>query len=229
MICAVCKIDKPTGEFHKRNAACKLCRKTINARSYQKRKKEGKFSTVEAKVRLKETSRKSYQKHIVERRAKNRIRNAKRKVQYNKTRRDRYRENPAFYIAQSRQFRLRHPDRARAINTANHAKRMATDPLYRLESRLRCRINMAIRTDAKAGSAVRDLGCTIRALKKYIESLWLPGMSWTNWTRHGWHIDHICPLSSFDLIDPKQFKRAVHYTNLQPLWAEDNLKKGSKI
>jgi hypothetical protein len=54
-------------------------------------------------------------------------------------------------------------------------------------------------------------------------------MTWTNWKPDGWHIDHIKPLASFDLTDPVQFKQAVNYTNLQPLWANENRRKGKKI
>ena len=77
-----------------------------------------------------------------------------------------------------------------------------------------------------AGSAVRDLGCTIEELKLYLAAKFQPGMSWENWSFAGWHIDHIRPLASFDLTDSAQFKLAVHYTNLQPLWAKDNFSKG---
>ena len=54
-------------------------------------------------------------------------------------------------------------------------------------------------------------------------------MSWDNYGRTGWHIDHIIPLSKFDLTDREQFLKACHYTNLQPLWAKDNLIKGNKF
>lgn len=79
---------------------------------------------------------------------------------------------------------------------------------------------------SKSGSTVSDLGCSVYELKIHLEKQFTDGMSWEN---HGeWHIDHIRPLSSFDLTDRKQFLQACHYTNLQPLWAKDNLSKGKK-
>lgn len=87
---------------------------------------------------------------------------------------------------------------------------------------------MALKNQQKAGSAVDDLGCTIPELMAHLERRFLPGMTWANWSRHGWHIDHIKPLASFDLTDREQFLAACHYTNLQPLWAVDNLRKGDR-
>jgi hypothetical protein len=66
-------------------------------------------------------------------------------------------------------------------------------------------------------------------LKQYIETLFKPGMTWGNHGNFGWHLDHIIPCSSFDLTDVEQQKKCFHYTNLQPLWAKDNIKKGSKL
>lgn len=54
-------------------------------------------------------------------------------------------------------------------------------------------------------------------------------MTWENWNVNGWHIDHIIPLVTFDLTDRKQFLEACHYTNLQPMWSEENWLKGSTI
>ena len=91
---------------------------------------------------------------------------------------------------------------------------------------LRARMSTAIRYKLKTGSAVSDLGCSIDFLKEYLKKQFKDGMSWEN---HGqWHIDHIKPLASFDLTDREQLIKACNYTNLQPLWAEDNFKKGSK-
>lgn len=107
-------------------------------------------------------------------------------------------------------------------------KRRKEDPQFRLKERLRQRIGKAIRQDRRPGSAVRDLGCSIGDLKIYLESKFQPGMTWDNYGAFGWHIDHVKPLASFNLIDPVQFRQAVHYTNLQPLWRIDNIRKGGK-
>ena len=98
----------------------------------------------------------------------------------------------------------------------------------RLRSNLRTRLYSAINGNQKTGSAVCDLGCTIDELKAYLEVLFRPGMTWDNWAFDGWHIDHIKPLVSFDLTDREQFLQACHYTNLQPLWAKENLSKSDK-
>jgi len=96
---------------------------------------------------------------------------------------------------------------------------------FRIKCNLRGRIYTALKKQKKVGSAVKDLGCTVEQLKQHLEILWLPGMSWNNYGRFGWCIDHIVPLALFDLTDPIQFKKACHYTNLQPLWNGDHFKK----
>lgn len=98
----------------------------------------------------------------------------------------------------------------------------------RLAKGLRSRIRDAIKFNKKPGSAVKDLGCTLEQLKNHLESKFKEGMNWDNWSLHGWHIDHVIPLSSFDLSNKDQFLKACHYTNLQPLWASENLSKGNK-
>ena len=105
--------------------------------------------------------------------------------------------------------------------------RRINDIQFRLSKLLRTRIYHALKGKVKPGSAIKDIGCTVEELKSHIESKFSDGMSWDNWGYRGWHIDHIRPLASFDLSDREQMLESVHYTNLQPLWAEDNLKKGA--
>ena len=99
---------------------------------------------------------------------------------------------------------------------------------HRLKQILRERMRKAFKRNQKTGSAVKDLGCSIEQLKKHLESKFLPNMTWTNYGPDGWHIDHIIPLTKFNLSDRNEFLKACHYTNLQPLWAIDNIKKSNK-
>lgn len=101
----------------------------------------------------------------------------------------------------------------------------------KLADRLRQRLGHALRGRHRTGSAVRDLGCDIPALCTHLEDQFLPGMTWGNYgcSRGNWNIDHITPLSSVDLTDRNQLLSVCHYTNLQPLWYEDNVRKGSIV
>jgi hypothetical protein len=107
----------------------------------------------------------------------------------------------------------------------------ATDVQKKLAILLRTRINTALGGKRRSVSVIKMLGCPVSELVIYLESKWLPGMTWNNHGRGSdkWHIDHIIPLDSFDLTDKEQFSKACHYTNLQPLWQQDNLRKSNKI
>ena len=93
---------------------------------------------------------------------------------------------------------------------------------------LRNRINLALYGKNKSASTQKLIGCTITELFDYLQAQFAEGMTWENHGRNGWHIDHIRPCASFDLSDPEQQRQCFHYSNLQPLWAADNLSKGSK-
>lgn len=103
-------------------------------------------------------------------------------------------------------------------------ERRKRDPIFRIKNNLRNRLNSIIK--GKRSSLTKLLGCTEEEFKKHLETQFQSGMSWDNYGVGGWHIDHIKPLALFDLSDSKQIKLACHYTNLQPLWETDNLKKG---
>ena len=100
---------------------------------------------------------------------------------------------------------------------------------YKLSMILRNRLRRGIKNNQKSGSAVKDLGCSIEKFKLWLEMHWQNGMSWDNYGRGGWVIDHIVPLAKFDLSDKNQLLKAVNFSNLQPLWETDNLSKGDKL
>ena len=88
---------------------------------------------------------------------------------------------------------------------------------------LRIRINLALKGNPKLSTTMKLVGCSIERLKQHLEKQFKMGMSWNNYGK--WHIDHIRPCASFDLSKPSEQKKCFNYTNLQPLWAEENLKK----
>lgn len=107
--------------------------------------------------------------------------------------------------------------------------RMKIDLNFKLKCRLRIRLCNAIKNNYKSGSAVSDLGCTINEFKRYIEDKFEKGMTWENWGPTTWHLDHKLPLSKFDLTKREELLKAVHYSNIQPMWAIDNLTKSNSI
>ncbi len=114
------------------------------------------------------------------------------------------------------------------------ASRKLVDPEYKMVRLLRRRLLHALKGAAKKGSAINLLGCTVGQARHHLETLFHSNpetgevMSWDNHGVHGWHIDHIRPLASFNLQDVEQLANACHYTNLQPLWAKENLAKGAR-
>lgn len=138
---------------------------------------------------------------------------------------------------QDPEYAAKHKILKEAWKEANKEKKLATDRAYenhrrktdiqwRLRKNLRHRLRKAMLGKTTGVSAVSDLGISIEEFKKYLEKKFSKGMSWENYG--SWHIDHIEPLVSFDLSDEEQVRKACHYTNLQPLWAEDNIRKGGK-
>lgn len=94
---------------------------------------------------------------------------------------------------------------------------------------VRHRISAALKRNGKSEKSITLLGCSIPFLREYLESLFLPGMSWENYGYRGWHIDHIQPCASFDLSDIGERLRCFHYSNLRPLWARDNWARPKQI
>ncbi len=101
---------------------------------------------------------------------------------------------------------------------------LRTNINMRLAQNLRNRIKQAVKKSYKAGSAVRDLGCSVEKFKLYIASKFTNEMTWDNYGKV-WHLDHIIPLCRFNLQNREQFLKATHYSNYQPLLVHDNLVK----
>lgn len=131
----------------------------------------------------------------------------------------------------SKEWQKRNKDKIRKNKAVYTREKRKTDINFRLAGNLRRNVNCLLNGKRKAGSFIRDLGCTLEFFKGYLESKFLPHMNWGNYG-HGdgkWNIDHIFPLSLLDLSIREEFLKASHYTNLQPLWHLDNIRKGNKL
>ncbi|HUV84095.1 MAG TPA: hypothetical protein VMV86_00205 [Methanosarcinales archaeon] len=153
------------------------------------------------------------------------------------------------YLAKRREYEVKRSstETRKACKKKSNAKRYASEA-YRIYSReyireryhndiefrllqiLRKRVYCSLKgKGTKSDKTINLVGCSVIFLKQYLEGKFKEGMSWDNHGKKGWEIDHIKPCASFKLIEKEEQHKCFHYTNLQPLWAIDNQKKGAKI
>jgi hypothetical protein len=223
--CCKCQDNKPLSDFRfredrgKYHDYCFLCEKEYNKEYYLKNRNEIIENGIKYKKenpdKVKESNKNSYIKHRKKRSISQKKYNILRKEdkreydkKYRKTNKEKIKDNKKKWLDENKD-----------------------NLILKLSRNLRSRIGHIINDEAKAGSAVKDLGCSIEELKLHLEKQFYPNpdtgeeMNWNNRGLYGWHIDHIKPLILFDLTDREQFLKACHYTNLQPLWAKDHHKK----
>lgn len=131
----------------------------------------------------------------------------------------------------AKQFREREEEKARRLKwfVFLARQRLIGTEHRRILKRLRRHFEKARGYSVSSGFILELCGISLAGLREHIAKQFKPGMSWANYGFDTWHIDHIRPCASFDLRDPEQQKKCFHYTNLQPLWAKDNLHKGSRL
>lgn len=142
-----------------------------------------------------------------------------------------YEKNREFRNESGRMWRKNNPEKQKEITRVANQKKLST-PKGKIESAIRNGIYNGIVRGSKAGRKTLDLlDFTIDDLKSHLERQFQPGMSWDNYGKGGWHIDHIIPLSAhnYETPDDIDFKRAWALSNLQPLWEAENLSKSNKL
>lgn len=154
---------------------------------------------------------------------------------------ERYFNNPTAYLKRSKEQRLKDPvaykkylkkwrtDNQQYLNQ-KQLLRLRNDPQFKMRQRLSGSLRKALKLQGghKNRSILKYIGCTLEYLKLHMESLFKNGMTWEN---HGrlWHIDHILPSISFNLLDESEIFKCYHYSNLQPLLIGENLTKGATL
>lgn len=126
-----------------------------------------------------------------------------------------------------KEYRIENKIKIRTYFRKYEKERYYNDPKFKIRLNLRKRLNKSLKNKSKKSLSIKTLiNCSLEELKIHLERQFQEGMSWENYGK--WHIDHIKPCSSFDLTDLEQQKQCFNYTNLQPLWATDNIRKSNK-
>lgn len=141
-----------------------------------------------------------------------------------KQQRERYANNSEEYLAKQRQYKKN--DRTREWYREWYANKRRTDSVWKISKSLRDRLYKAVTRDDKYSSAITLLGCSLSELQQWLERQFTEGMTWENYG--DWHIDHIRPCISFDLSSLDEQRQCFHFTNLRPLWADENRSKGGR-
>jgi len=142
----------------------------------------------------------------------------------NAKKRENYHNKREYYIEKFREYDS--SVEAKEKRRRREKKRLLTDPIYKMERVYRGRLQKAISGWCRSKKTEEILGCSWEELKTHLENQFQEGMCWDNHGYTGWHVDHIIPLASANSLE--EVEKLSHYTNLQPMWAEDNMKKGSK-
>lgn len=217
--CTKCGEEKPLEEFYNskngkfgKRSTCKICTNKDNAsRSYTEQKKA---YYQENRELLLEKQKQNYSKD-------------KKKEYVEKNKEEIYKKNSEYHkkwYADNKKNKL-------LKNKIYNETRESIDPEYKLRRRLRSRLTIALKKYENVTSKERNIdlliGCSLQELKDYLALKFTKEMTWEN---HGkiWHIDHIKPCHLFDLSQIEQQRECFNYTNLQPLYKEENLKKHGK-
>lgn len=127
-------------------------------------------------------------------------------------------------------YRAANHEKLKAHIAGQKRDRLRSDPAFYLAVMARNRIYDALKRAriSKSDRSKRLVGCSWAELRTHIQSKFLKGMTWSNMGKV-WHIDHIVPVSNFDLTTQDQQRLCFHYTNLQPLWGQENRSKGNRF
>lgn len=140
-----------------------------------------------------------------------------------------FKENPGISYEYNKKWRDKNKDKVRNYQSKKNRERYNKDILFKLITNYRNRLKDIFRDNnlIKKNRSIDYLGCDTTFLKKYLEDKFSEGMTWDNKGFYGWHIDHIIPLS--EAKNEEDVIKLSHYTNLQPLWGKDNMKKGNRL
>lgn len=219
--CTKCKETKSIDSYSKDkktkdgyDVCCKACKRVYKLLNKERDKKQGLLYREQNRLKLNNQNKEYY------------LNNKERVKSYNEKYELKNKEK------RKEQHKINYQKNKRRLIKSQveyHKIKRLIDINFKILGNCRTRIYNALKNNQKSGRTLDLIGCDIPSLKLHLENLFQEGMNWDNHGLYGWHIDHIIPCSSFNLTDPAQQKKCFHYTNLQPLWAEENLSKSDNL
>lgn len=185
---------------------------------------------------LKITQHEQYLKHRTERLLNSNEYGKIHKTKILKQKKDFYLKNKEIILQEREKYYTKNRNKILSRHAKYIRNRRRNDINFKLRTNLSRRVYQVLKNNYKSSNTLKLIGCNFKQLRIHIENLFKSGMSWKNYGRgwagkgmHEWHIDHIRPCASFDLSKESDQKKCFHYTNLQPLWAKENLSKSNNI
>jgi len=237
-ICSKCLIEKDFCDFHKHKGTndgyytiCKICRKPISEKYFKENKEL-------INIRRSKKYYENHEENLIKDRE--RIKNEREKrlessKMYYVVNKDKVKEyqkkhyelNKENYIKRAKVWRDNNKERSNLLINVRNKIRKKEDVLFKLKTKLKTDIYISLKRKKKSKTLEQIIGLSLTEYKKHIENQFEDWMSWDNWGLHTWHIDHIIPLSSAKTEE--EVYLLWNYTNLRPLSANENLKKGNKF
>ena len=231
--CKKCKEEKELSEFNKSKKGknglrsyCKNCQKEYRENNKEYFKEYHKEYYENNKEKLKENNKEYYENNIEyykEWRENNKEWRENNKEYF----KEYYENNKEKLNKKNKEWRENNREKRKEYYKEYQKNRMQIDTLFKLRCIIRSLISTSIKNKGytKRSQTYNILGCTYEEFKIHLENQFTKGMSWEN--QGEWHLDHIYPVSLAK--DEEELYKLNHYTNFQPLWAEDNIRKGNNI
>jgi hypothetical protein len=218
-VCNYCNVEKPIDSFTEGKARCKLCLASIKKVKYKENPELYKKWAKENPEKVKESGKKWAKENPEKVKSK--------KKRYNLKNAEKNNEYCRLWRQNNPDYKIRYNKHNREKLWESEKKRRE-NPLVKLTCNVRCRVKNFLNSKniVKNNKTFNIVGCSPEFLKEHLENQFTNGMSWDLMGQQI-HIDHIIPLSSANTEE--EIYKLCHYTNLQPLWAEDNLKKSNKL
>jgi hypothetical protein len=237
--CKKCEISKSLEEYgndkNKKDGKaiyCKDCEK-LRAKEYRNKNRD-KSNDASKRWRLnnpekyKETIKKYLEKNpnmLSKERNKVYRMNEEYRKKLSVKRKERYKNNLIKERDKRKEYYYQNKEKSRCKSDEWKKIKLKEDGFYRMKKNLRDRIRQYLIDENKSKRTMEIVGLDKEEFKSYIQNKFTEGMSWDNYGK--WHLDHIIPLCNAK--DENEALLLNHYTNLQPLWAEDNLRKNRKL